>query len=297
MRRWNDANGWLAGRQSHFRRDAQRGLAVVLAAITAVLGAVAGVAAREAAPLIPAAPGSSETVDHAPLDRLLKAYVRVGADGINRVDYARFRAEGLDELKRYLLALQRRSPATLGPAEHAAYFINLYNALTLDVALEHYPIASIKAVRLADPSGEVQDGPWKARLASVAGQRLSLDDIAGKVLRPALMSREPRGHYLLNCLSIGCPNLLPEAITGAKLERQMAAAAAAFVRHPRALTVAGGKAKASSLFDWYAADFGGTAGVIQHMAAVGGAEVAGRLAGVTEFAEYDYDWALADASR
>ena len=121
--------------------------------------------------------------------------------------------------------------------------------------------------------------------------------IAGKVLRPALMSREPRGHYLLNCLSIGCPNLLPEAITGAKLERQMAAAAAAFVRHPRALTVSGGKAKASSLYDWYAADFGGTAGVIAHMAAVGGAEVAGRLAGVTEFATYDYDWALADASR
>ena len=257
----------------------------------------AGPSAREVVPLIAPKAGSTETVDHSVFDKLLTTYVVPGSDGINRVDYARFRSEGLEELKRYLLTLQRRSPETLGPAEHAAYFINLYNALTLDVALEHYPIRSIKQIRLADPSGEPQEGPWKARLAVVAGKAMSLDDIAGKVLRPALMARDPRGHYLLNCLSIGCPNLLREAITGAKLERQMAEAAAAFVRHPRGLTVAGGKAKASSLYDWYADDFGGSKGVVAHMIAIGGPEVAARLTGITEIEEHDYDWSLADASR
>ncbi len=248
-------------------------------------------------PLARFTPGSKETVDHGAFDALLKAHVVAGSDGINRVHYVKFREQGLEALKSYLLKLQRLDPTRLDADEHAAYFINLYNALTLDVALEHYPLNSIKMVKLADATGSVQDGPWKARLGTVNKQAISLDEIGGQILRPTLMKRAPSGHYLLNCLSIGCPNLLPDAITGTKLAGQMSASATAFVRHPRGLTVSGGRAKSSSLYSWYEDDFGGPRGVIAHMIAAGGAEVAAKLTGITTITDHDYDWALADASR
>jgi hypothetical protein len=274
-------------------------LAAALGATAVLIGSAGTLRAADQPthPLARSTPGATAVIDHAPFDRLLKAYVVKSPDGINRVDYPRFRSEGRDALKTYVRDLQRHDPTALGPEEHAAFFINLYNAVTLDAVLDRYPVRSIKEVRLADASGAEQEGPWKAPLAAVAGHKLSLDEIGGGVLRPSLMKRDPRGHYLLNCLSIGCPNLLDEAMTGARLEGQMATAATAFVRHPRGLAVAGGRARASSLFDWYATDFGGPSGVIAHMADVGGAEVAARLAGITAIAEHDYDWALADASR
>lgn len=263
------------------------------------IGALPGAAATDAPshPLARSTPGSTETADHSAFDALLKAYVVPGKDGINRVDYVRFKSEGLEKLKAYLLMLQRLDPTRLGEGEHAAYFINLYNAVTLDVVLEHYPVKSIKAVRLADQAGVVQEGPWKARLAVVNRQPLTLDEIGNDILRPTAMKRDPRAHYLLNCLSTGCPNLLPEAITGAKLAAQMSAAATAFVTHPRGLSVANGRAKSSSLYSWYEADFGGVKGVIEHMIAAGGPDVAARLSGISSIADHDYDWSLADAAR
>lgn len=280
-----------------------RALAAIAAlAMTALAAFFAGSGGATAAADAPAAlarstAGSTKTVDHGAFDTLLKAYVVLGKDGINRVDYPRFRSDGLPALKAYLMAIQSVDPTGLGPAEHFAYFTNLYNAVTLDVVLEHYPVKSIKAVRLADPAGAIHDGPWKAKLATVNGIRISLDEIASDVLRPSFNSRDPRGHYLLNCLSVGCPNLLPEAITGAKLEAQLDRATRDFVTHPRGMTVSVGKAKSSSLYSWYESDFGGAAGVIAHMVKFGGPAVATQLAGISAIADHDYDWRLADATQ
>lgn len=273
-------------------------MAVALASALLSLSPAAAASAGDGShPLARFTPGSTDKIDHGAFDQLLKSYVVAGADGINRVHYVKFREQGLEALKRYLLTLQRQDPTRLDAAEHAAYFINLYNALTLDVTLEHYPLNSIKSIRFPDAAGTPQEGPWKVRLGAVNKQALSLDEIGADILRPTLMKRDPRGHYLLNCLSIGCPNLLPEAVTGDKLAAQMTAAAAAFVQHPRGLTVSGGRAKSSSLYAWYEDDFGGPKGVVAHMIAAGGPDIAAKLAGITAIADHDYDWALADASR
>lgn len=290
---------------SHFLNRIMSALRPVLTALAVALvcglqplsSAAAASLGDGSHPLARTTPGSSEKIDHSAFDVLLKTYVVAGSDGINRVLYVKFRESGLEALKAYLKALQRQNPARLDANEHAAYFINLYNALTLDVVLEHYPVNSIKNLRFADVSGTPQEGPWKVRLGAVNKQAVSLDEIAGDILRPTLMKRDPRGHYLLNCLSIGCPNLLPEAVTGDKLAAQMTAAAEAFIRHPRGLTVSDGRAKASSLYDWYAEDFGGPAGIVAHMKAAGGPEIAAKLAGITTITDHDYDWALADGSR
>ncbi|MEQ8823309.1 MAG: DUF547 domain-containing protein [Filomicrobium sp.] len=240
--------------------------------------------------------GSQAIVDHQALDELLKQYVVEGADGINRVKFAAFKANDHEALKSYIAAQEKIDPTKLDRPEHFAYFANLYNALTLKIVLGNYPVKSITDIKLTDASGRPSNGPWKAHLVKVNGTGVSLDDISA-ILRKSFMSQDPRGHYMLNCLSVGCPKLYNEAITGANHERLLTDAATAFARHPRGLSVAEGKAKSSSLYSWYQTDFGGADGVIRHLASAGGPEVAVKLGGIEKISSHSYDWALIDVQK
>ena len=92
--------------------------------------------------------------------------------------------------------------------EQLAYWINLYNSLTIKVVLEHYPVKSIKEIKL---SGIFKPGPWKKELVIIEGKKLSLDNIEHDILRP--IWKDNRVHYAVNCASIGCPNLQNSAFT------------------------------------------------------------------------------------
>jgi hypothetical protein len=238
--------------------------------------------------------GSKMTIDHGAWDRLLKDHVVAGPDGINRVDYARFKKNGLDQLKAYVRSLEAVDVAALDRAEQAAFWINLYNARTADLVLERYPVKSIQVINLPDAKGVVADGPWKAKVVKVANVDLSLDEIENEILRP--IYKDPRVHYALNCLSIGCPNLLAEAFTGSRLDALYDAGARAFVNHPRGISIDGAKARASSIYEWFVGDFGGDlAAVLSHMRTYAEPGLRAKLDAVREITEYHYDWTLNDA--
>jgi hypothetical protein len=144
----------------------------------------------------------------AAFDELLAKYVKAGSDGVNRVDYAGWKAsvQDLSKLKGYIAELVGRLPSKMARTEAFAYWANLYNAVTLDVVLHRYPVASICEIKsdgLLDPKAYV--GPWRTKRVSVEGRSYSLDDIENGVLRPVV--RDPRVHYAINCASYGCPNL------------------------------------------------------------------------------------------
>lgn len=124
---------------------------------------------------------------------------------------------------------------------------------------------------------------------------MSLDDIEHETMRPTF--RDPRVHYAVNCASIGCPNLWPRAWRAPMLERELDAAAAAFVNHPRGATVlADGRLRVSSIYTWFREDFGGNeAGVVAHLRRHAAPLLAARLAGRTAIAADAYDWAFNDA--
>jgi hypothetical protein len=182
-------------------------------------------------------------------------------------------------------------------AEAFAYWANLYNALTLKVVLDRYPVRSIRDIRSTgvplDPKGWT--GPWRTRLVTVEGRRMSLDDIEHETMRPTF--RDPRVHYAVNCASIGCPNLWPRAWRAATLDRELDDAASAFVKHPRGVTVMpDGRLRISSIYSWFREDFGGSeAGVIAHLRRHAAPALAARLGERTAIAEDAYDWALNDA--
>jgi hypothetical protein len=239
--------------------------------------------------------GAPATVDHSGWDRLLKAYVAASADGVNRVAYARLKKEGHGELKAYLARLQAIDPSKLDRPEQIAFWVNLYNAKTVDVILDKYPVKSIKDISLGGGlKALVTGGPWQAKITRVAGQDLSLDDIEHQILRP--IYKDARIHYAVNCASYGCPNLMAQAFTGANLDALLEAGARAYVNHPRGCKFEGGKVKASSIYSWFQVDFGGSdKGVLDHLRKYAAPALKQQLESITGIANYDYDWSLNDA--
>ncbi|MDY0042938.1 MAG: DUF547 domain-containing protein, partial [Desulforhabdus sp.] len=145
---------------------------------------------------------STTRVDHSPWGRFLQDYlVTDDPSGVNLVHYSRVTASDRKELDAYLDRLQQVKVTGLNRAEQKAYWINLYNALTMKVVLDHYPVKSIRDINLSSGLlGLFTGGPWKAKLARVEGEELSLDDIEHRILRP--IWRDKRIHYAVNCASI-----------------------------------------------------------------------------------------------
>ena len=234
---------------------------------------------------------STVQVDHTLWDTLLARHVRVGDDGIARVDYTRFAGESRAMLQRYLRDLAAVPVASLDRAEQMAFWINLYNALTVQVIVEHYPVSTIRDIDISP--GWFADGPWGRKLIRIAGQELSLDDIEHRILRP--IWRDPRIHYAVNCASLGCPNLQDRAFVAAMLDKQLERAARQFVNHPRAASLSQGRLTVSSIYRWFREDFGDSeTGVISHLRQFADSGLSAALAGVSEIDDDRYDWQLND---
>ena len=231
-------------------------------------------------------PGSTASIDHGRLNAFLTKYLRP-VDGVNRVDYGAITVPDMIELDGYIADLAASDVDALDRPQQMAFWINLYNALTVQLIMTHYPVDSIK------DTGGFLSSPWGRTVVTVADQKMSLDDIEHRVLRP--IWRDPRIHYAVNCASIGCPNLAAEAYEADKLDAQLDAAARDYVNHPRAAEVTGSGLVASKIYDWYQVDFGGSeAGVIAHLKQYAEPALAAKLDGVSDIADYRYDWALND---
>lgn len=232
---------------------------------------------------------STSTVDHTAWDRFLAAYLVRGEDGINRLRYGGVGAADRAALESYVEGLSAIPISRYNRAEQLAFWINLYNALTVRVVLDHYPVASIRDIDISP--GLFADGPWTRKLVTVEGEALSLNDIEHRILRP--IWADPRLHYALNCAALGCPNLQPTAFTGANAEALMEAGARAYVNHPRGARMDNGALVVSSIYVWFAEDFGGgDRDVIAHLRRYAEPGLAAALAGASGIADHRYDWRL-----
>jgi len=237
-------------------------------------------------------PDSTLKVDHGAWDRFLGRYLSTDDDGVNRIAYGAVTASDRQALGRYLTSLSRTPVSALARLQQLAFWVNLYNALTVAVVLDAYPVASIRDIDISP--GLFADGPWGRKLVSVEGEAISLDDIEHRILRP--IWRDPRVHYAVSCASVGCPNLRPEAMTAATAEAYLEAGAHGYVNDPRGAAVHAGRLTVSSLYVWYQVDFGGDeAGVIRHLRRYAAPSLAAALEGITEIADDRYDWALNSA--
>ena len=160
----------------------------------------------------PLAAQGEKSFDHSKFDALLGAHV--SEDGL--VDYSGF--DDSPDFQHYLTSLVEAQPEALSEPEQLAFWINSYNAYTIELINRHQEKKSIRNINktLGFFSGK---GPWKERFAEVAGEEWTLDEIEHEVIRKRFF--EPRIHFALVCAALGCPPLLPEAYTGAELEEQL----------------------------------------------------------------------------
>ncbi len=191
-----------------------------------------------------------DQVDHSAWDGLLKKYV----DRNGMVNYKAWKASARDRalLKQYLGTLSRSDPRQRSTREgQLAFWINAYNALTIHGILDVYPTSSIRKHTAVAFGYNI----WKDLMLPVGDRKYSLNDIEHKILRKA---GEPRIHFAIVCASIGCPRLLNEAYTRARLEQQLAANTRDFFGRAKNLQVDPRRrqVRVSAILKWFGADFG-----------------------------------------
>lgn len=231
------------------------------------------------------------TFDHGALDALLRAHVVRGM-----VDYDRFAAS--PEFKGYLGRLASFDPASLPRNEQLAYWINAYNAYTIQLINSHRERESIRNINKT--GGFIKAyGPWKEKLAVVGGKAYGLDEIEQDIIRPRY--REPRIHFALVCAAMGCPPLRSEAYTGARLDAQLDDQAQTFLlKSPtkNRVDVAARTVHVSPIFTGfrdYIKDFGGSEATVGRFIAKyypPGAAHDLLQSGSFKMLETNYDWTL-----
>ena len=232
---------------------------------------------------------SIEKIDHSLWQEILSRYVVVGKDGINRLNYRRLLAQDRSKVEDYLNQLTGLDPRDYTQDEQLAYWINLYNALTVKVILDHYPTKSILKIGISP--GLFNFGPWDKRLITVDGVPLSLNDIEHRILRPIWKS--PLIHYAVNCASIGCPNLIKTAYDGENVHRMLEQAATSYVNHPRGVHVTKRRIKLSKIYEWYRSDFGrNDQEVLDHILKYASTDLKEKIGTRRKINRYGYDWDL-----
>lgn len=229
---------------------------------------------------------SGRSIDHAAWSALLEQYVSTDASGTALVDYAALKKADAEALDSYVNSLTSINPRSLRLDEQMAYWINLYNALTVQVVLNAYPVSSIKKVK----GGFFNSGPWNETLARVAGKPLTLNDIEHRILRP--IWKDKRIHYAVNCASRGCPNLATTAYLPNQLDSQLDHAASTFINQAKAVEKHGdGRFTLSSIYDWYSADFGSQKALFKHLSTFSEKQLLKR-GELPSKVDYEYNWSL-----
>ncbi len=194
-----------------------------------------------------------ESFDHGDFNALVKKYTRDGW-----VDYEGLRGKA-DKLDRYITSLAEVSLDGMGRNEELALLLNAYNAFTLRLILDYYPVASIMDI---PKEKRWEDVRWK-----IGGHTWSLDQIEHEHIRPQFA--DPRVHFALVCAATGCPPLRAEAYTGARIEEQLEDQARKVHNSDRWLRLDAetGDLYLTQLYEWYREDFGtDDAAIIAHAA-------------------------------
>lgn len=233
-------------------------------------------------------PNSPYAVDHSPWNQFLSRNLSFDGQGVSRVSYGRISAQDRQLLSGYLQKLQGTDIRTLNRNEQLAFWFNLYNARTVKLVLDNYPVSSIQNVS----GGQAFDAP---NAVNVLGRNLSLNNIETGIIRP--LWNDPRIHYALNCGAAGCPNLASTAYNSQTLDSQLNSAAQQFINSDRAVRRTASGVQTTKIYSWYKEDFGGSdQGVLAHIRQYASPSTLSKINGVNSIENYYYDWSLNDAS-
>jgi hypothetical protein len=209
-------------------------------------------------------------IDHLAWDALVRK--NVGSNG--KVSYKGFKSSAT-ELNNYLAELSKEAPGSdWSKNEKLAFWINAYNAFTVKLIVDNYPLKSITDL----------SKPWDTKNINIAGKMYSLGGIENDILRKM---NEPRIHFAINCASVSCPNLLNKAFLADKMSSQLALVTNSFFADGTKNDFSSKTIKISKLFDWYSVDFA-KGDVIKYI----NSNRTEQLSDKTKISYLEYDWSL-----
>ena len=158
------------------------------------------------------------------------------------VNYINFKRDQRD-LQNYITTLGKILPTDKwSKQEKLAYWINAYNAMTIDLVLRNYPLKSIKDIYK----------PWDQRLWKLGTKWYNLDEIEHRILRKM---NEPRIHFAIVCASFSCPKLQNEAFNAKNIEEQLTHVTKEFLSDQNRNQITTNKLELSKIFMWFYKDF------------------------------------------
>lgn len=207
---------------------------------------------------------------HKAFDGLLRKHV----SSTGKVNYSGFKSDQAI-LEGYLKQLEAQPVESgWGKNKKLAYWINAYNAYTVDLIINNYPIKSIT---------DLEGGkPWDKKFIKLNGKTLSLNDIENVIIRPTF--KDARIHFAVNCAAKSCPPLMNKAWTASNLQSELEKRTKAFVNDSKHNTIGGGSATISKIFEWYAVDFGNLNDYL--------AKYNSSVNSSTSISYNEYDWSL-----
>ncbi|WP_246004379.1 DUF547 domain-containing protein [Marinimicrobium koreense] len=189
---------------------------------------------------------------HKTYAEVLENHVEWREDGTaSTVDYPALKADpdNLDQYLERLSGVEKTSFDNWNKDQQLAFLINAYNAFTLKLIVDHYPVDSIK------DTGSFWQNPWNKRFFTLLGEDMHLDQVEHEIIREPGTYNEPRIHFAVNCASIGCPALRTEPFTAEQLEQQLEDSTERFLRDETRNRFRDGQLEVSSIFKWYREDF------------------------------------------
>lgn len=261
-------------------------LLIALSFVPTLAKRMGWIAAFALAVAYPSRAATAQAIDHGPWSAMLSSYV---TDGL--VDYDAFRRD--PRFAAYLQSLGRVTPSRLSSDERLAFWINVYNAYTIELINSRNERASIRNINKR--LGITFRSPWAEPIVRVDGRTLTLDDVEHEIIRKQFT--DPRIHVALVCAALGCPPLRAEAFVAERLSAQLDDQARRFfaTRAKNRVDVASRTVYGSPIFTWYRVDFGDTlAGVGRFWATYIDDPAAQALLRSGEFrwVDTEYDWSL-----
>ncbi|WP_109618035.1 DUF547 domain-containing protein [Sediminitomix flava] len=197
---------------------------------------------------MPDVQSDSNPISHEKWTALLKKHVNAKGD----VDYKGFKndSKAFDE---YLKLLSTNHPNKLNwsEEERLVYWINAYNAFTVKLIIDNYPLKSIKDITAVNIP--LVKSPWDIKFIEIEGEKYDLNNIEHQILRKKFS--EPRIHFAVNCASVSCPILRNEAYEAERVEEQLQEQAELFINDAKRNKIASNEVEISKIFSWFSGDF------------------------------------------
>ncbi|WP_028388591.1 DUF547 domain-containing protein [Legionella fairfieldensis] len=234
-------------------------------------------------------PLSKATIAHNDWQEFLSRRVVTNEEGINLVDYAHITEDDYALLKHYIEKMTQVDIRAYNRTEQLAFWLNLYNALTVQIVADYYPIGSIEEINVSP--GLFSIGPWGKKLITVNKTPLSLDDIQNRIIRP--IWNDQRTLYAINNASIGAANLRKQVYQADTLENALNEVSYDYINSLRGVQVIEGVLVVSKIYEWFNEDFGGDKkDIIIHLKQFAKEPLRSQLNHINDIESYIYNWHL-----